>query len=428
MKKLLLILILLIGNLSFVYSQNFNGRLSSSVYTFERYDSADNSTTYARTFQMLTLNLGKQNVWLRSYMNFEGDLLEHASQIDNPRVRLYNLYLDVRDLWGAVFFKLGRQPVFNGLAGGVFDGGTLGFNYQGYKFMVYYGGNVPAYQDFDITDDLSNDYITGGEFTVYALTNWRFAAKYVNKNFQNPSYDAVRLDPNLNPIDVIIANESNKYEYASAEVSYDMPKIFRVDGRYNYDLTFETTSKVELSGRYEQVKNLGLSLYYNYREPRIRYNSIFSVFDYGNTWEIEGGIDYRIMNRYTLIGKFANVSYKDDTSQRLTLGVSSPYGGLTARKGFGYAGELDAISVYGAYGILKGLITPTLGLSFTSYKLSETAPTNEIVSLMAGTNVRPWRTFSFDIQGQYLNNKIYRDDWRLFLKLNYWFNTNFDLL
>jgi len=53
---------------------------------------------------------------------------------------------------------------------------------------------------------------------------------------------------------------------------------------------------------------------------------------------------------------------------------------------------------------------------------------NELVSLMAGTNIRPWRFLSFDVQGQYLNNKIYRNDWRLFLKVNYWFNTNLNLL
>ena len=428
MKKLLLILILFAGIFSFVYPQNFNGRLSSSLYTFERFDSANTSTTYARTFQMLNLNLGKQNVWLRSNMNFEGDLLESGSQIDNPRVRLYNLYLDVRDIWGAMFFKLGRQPIFNGLAGGVFDGGTLGLDYKGYKLFGYYGGNVPAYQDFEFTDDLSNDYITGGEFTVYALTDWRFSAKYVNKNFKNPAYDAVRLDPNLNPIDITIANASNKYEYLSGEISYSKPKIFRVDSRYDYDMNFETTSKVEVSGRYEQIDDVGISLYYNYREPRIRYNSIFSVFDYGNTWEIEGGLDYRIQNKYTISGKFANVSYNDETSQRLSLGLLTSFGGLTARKGFGYAGELDAISLYGAHALLDGLFTPTLGFSFTRYKQSETAQMNELVSLMAGTNIRPWRFLSFDVQGQYLNNKIYRNDWRLFLKVNYWFNTNLNLL
>jgi hypothetical protein len=32
------------------------------------------------------------------------------------------------------------------------------------------------------------------------------------------------------------------------------------------------------------------------------------------------------------------------------------------------------------------------------------------------------------LQGQYMNNKIYKDDYRFFLKLNYWFNTNLNLM
>ncbi|HEY7752100.1 MAG TPA: hypothetical protein VH917_07385 [Ignavibacteriaceae bacterium] len=425
MKKIFLILLLVTGLAAIAFPQNLNGRFSSSVYSFERIDTAEVSTNHLRTFQMLTLNFGKQNIWLRSYLNLETDIAEDL--VYDPRLRFYNLYLDVNNLWDIVFVKLGRQPLFNSIGGGVFDGGTLGFDYKGFRVLGYYGGNVPAYQKLEFTDDLSNDYVAGGELTVNALTDWRFAAKYINKNFLNPAYNTVRLDPDLNPIDVLIENNSNKYEFASAEISYSKPKLLRIDSRYQYDMTFETTSKVELSGRYEQVENLGVNLYYNYREPRIRYNSIFSVFDFGNTWEIEGGLDYRIQNKYTISGKFANVSFKDESSQRVTIGLNSPIGGITVRRNFGYAGELDVVSLYGAHTFLEGLITPNFGFSFTRYKQTESAPVNELVSLMAGTNIRPWRTFSVDLQGQYLNNKIYSNDLRLFLKLNYWFNTNFNM-
>ncbi len=423
MKKLLLLIVILICNTATSFSQNFNGRFSSSIYTFERFDTAGSSTTHARTFQMLTFNFGKDNVWFRSYLNLEADVAE--SLVNDPRLRFYNLYLDVRNLFGALFFKLGRQPLYNSIAGGVFDGGTLGFNYEGYKLLVYYGGNVPSYQKLEFTDDLSNDYILGGEFTVFAIPNWRLALKYVNKNFQSSSYTAERLDPNLNPIEVLVENKSHQYEFISGEVSYDIPDVFRTDVRYDYDVNYSTTSKFEVSGRYEQVENLGISLYYNYREPRIRYNSIFSVFDFGNTWEIEGGLDYLFDNRYTIIGKFANVSYKDETSQRVSLAISSPWGTLSGRKTFGYAGELDAISLYGAQSFMDGLLTPTLGLSFTSYKQSASSQRNELMTLLAGLNLRPWRSLSFDFQGQYLNNKIYQNDWRLFFKLNFWFNSKF---
>lgn len=422
MKKILLVF-LASGMLFINLPQSLNGRFSSSVYTFERFDTAGSSTTNARTYQMLSFNFGKENIWLRSNFNLESDIAN--KQKSDPRFRVYNLYADFQKIFDVASLKLGRQPLYNSITGGVFDGATVGLNYSGFKLLGYYGGNVPAYQKLELIDDWSNNYLLGGEFTVYALMDWRFSAKYINKNFASQSYTAVRLDPSLNPINVLIENQSNQYQFLSGEVSYHKQKFVSANVRYDYDLNFQTSSRFEISGRYEAVKNLGINAYYNYREPKIRYNSIFSVFDYGNTWEIEGGVDYLIANRYTLIGKFANVTYKDEESQRLTLGISSPYGTITARKNFGYSGEMDAISFYTAFAQLNGLLTPSLGFSYTRYKLAEEDPSNDLISVLAGTNYRPFRTLSFDIQGQYLNNKIYNNDWRLFFKLNFWFNTIF---
>jgi len=422
MKKILLIF-LASGMLFITLPQSLNGRFSSSVYTFERFDTSGSSNTQARTYQMLSFNFGKENIWLRSNFNLETDIAN--KQISDPRFRVYNLYADFQKIFDVASLKLGRQPLYNTVAGGVFDGATVGLNYSGYKFLAYYGGNVPAYQELKLIDNWSDNYLLGGEFTIYALTDWRFSAKYINKNFASQSYTAVRLDPDLNPIPFLIENQSNQYQFLSGEVSYHKQKFVSANVRYDYDLNFQTSSRFEISGRYEAVKNLGINAYYNYREPKIRYNSIFSVFDYGNTWEIEGGVDYLIANRYTLIGKFANVTYKDEESQRLTLGISSPYGTITARKNFGYSGEMDAISFYTAFAQLNGLLTPSLGFSYTRYKLAEEDPSNDLISVLAGTNYRPFRTLSFDIQGQYLNNKIYNNDWRLFFKLNFWFNTIF---
>jgi len=404
--------------------QSLNGRFSSSIYTFERFDTTGASNTQARTFQMLSFNFGKDKIWLRSNLNLEADIANSLKS--DPRLRFYNLYVDLQNLWDVVTLKLGRQPLFNSIAGGVFDGASVSLNHKGYKLQFYYGGNIPAYQKLEIIENWSDNYLLGGEFTIYALTDWRFSAKYINKNFASQSYTTTRLDPDLNPISVLIENKSNQYEFLSGEVSYHKQNSFSLNARYDYDLNFQTTSRGELSGRYEGIKNLGFNLYYNYREPKIRYNSIFSVFDYGNTWEIEAGADYLIDNKYTLLGKLANVAFKGETSQRLTLGVSSHWGSISVRKNFGYAGEMAVISLYTAFTVLEGYLTPSFGLSHTRYKLSKNDRINELISIMVGTNIRPFRTLSFDIQGQYLKNKIYYDDWRLFFKLNFWFNTIFN--
>ena len=75
---------------------------------------------------------------------------------------------------------------------------------------------------------------------------------------------------------------------------------------------------------------------------------------------------------------------------------------------------------------IEGLITPSIGISYSSYKLSKNDDTNHLTAILGGLNFRPLAFLSFDGQAQYMNNKIYKDDFRFFFKLNYWFNTNFN--
>lgn len=421
MKKIFFVFIMFSASVS-LFAQNINGRFSSSLYSFERFDTSNTSVQHIRTYQMLNLNMNYTDFSIRSYLNLEHDFAKEM--VDDPRLRFYNLYFEARNVFNAATIKLGRQPLFNSVAGGIYDGASLYVNKYNVQFTGFYGANVPAYQKFELIDDWNDNNILGGRLTTTALENFRFGVAYINKNFKPQSYNALRLDPDLNPITVLIENKSNQYEFVSGEASFYLPKLISVDTRYDYDLNFKKSSRVEFDARYEQVENLGLNLYYNYREPRIRYNSIFSVFDYGNTQEIEFGGDYRIDKNFTVIGKFGYVTYKDDDASRLGLGLATRYGTLNYRKTFGYAGEMDALSLYTAHSFLDGLVTPSLGVAFTSYKLSPDQEANDLISLLGGVNVRPFRKLSFDLQAQYMNNKIYKNDLRFLFKLNHWFNLN----
>jgi hypothetical protein len=427
MKKVLLFICCLISISTFPQDLNINGRFSSSVYSFERFDTTSLSGNYLTSFQMLNLNFNKDNVSLRTFMNYESDL---GDNIDgSPMMRFYNLFLEVRNLFDMATIKIGRQPAFNNAAGGIFDGLNIDLNQEYYKFNAYGGGNVPAYQKLEFTNHLGQNFIFGGKFSTDAVQNFQVTLSYIDKNFQQESYWATRLDAQLNPIQVLIDNNSTQYQFASAEVAYDDPKDkLSVITDYDYDLNFDQTSKVEIDGDYSPIDKLKLDFYYNFSNPLIRYNSIFSVFDYGSTQDVEIGADYILNKNITLTGKFGDVVYQDANSARITVGLNSNYGSLNYSKTFGYAGELDAISLYGAYTILQGLLTPSLGGSYTNYKLSPDAgaPTYDLTSVIAGINVRPLKSLSVDLQGQYMDNQIYKNDFRFFLKLNYWFNSNFN--
>jgi hypothetical protein len=420
MKKFILLLFL--GATAFISAQNINGRFSSSLYTFERYDSLNTSEQYLRAYEMLNLNLNYDKISIRSYLNFETDVMNDLET--DPRLRFYNLYLEARDILDIATVRLGRQPIINSVAGGVYDGASLTLKKTDYKLNAYFGGNVPAYQKFELIENFDENYLFGGKFTTTVLKDFQFGLGYVNKNFQPQKYTANRLNPDLNLIQVDIENKSNQYEFVTGEVNYNQKGLVSIFTRYDYDLNFNQTSKFEFDARTEAVDRLGINLYYNYRQPKIRYNSIFAVFDYGNTYEVEIGADYKINNMFTVIGKFGNVEYKDENSQRVALGLSTSYGSINFRKTFGYAGELDAVSLYSGYTFFEGLFTPSIGLSYTNYKLSPDDEANNITTLMVGANIRPFRSLSFDLQGQYMDNKIYKNDMRLFFKLNYWFNLN----
>ncbi len=420
MRKILFALMVILP--AVLFGQNINGRLSSALYTFERFDSQNSSEKYIRTFENIGLNFNLGSFSLITRTNFEANI---GNSLDNdPRVRFYNLYLEARKLFDVASIKVGRQSNFNNVAGGLFDGVDLKLEKWNFTISGFYGGNVPAYQKLEMTDDWKNDYILGGKIETGIIQNVRLALSYVDKNFKAVDYTSLRINNNLDPIQILIQQKSNQYKFISGEASYGLENIFNVYTQYDYDLNFNTTSKFEITGRYEQIKNLGVEIYYNYREPIIRYNSIFSVFDFGNTYEVETGLDYKFFDGLSVFGKYANVKYEDASSERFTLGFNTAFGSASYRKNLGYAGELEAVSVYAGYSFFEGYFTPSVGVSFTNYKLSEDSDKNNLTTILAGFNLRPWKNFSVDIQGQYMDNKIYKNDFRLLAKINYWFNTN----
>lgn len=407
-----------------MHAQNFSGRLSSSMYMFERYENQDESTLYTRGYQMAQLNLSEGKFSLRTSLNLENSF----DQGTESRLRFYNLYVEGRKLFDVVSFKLGRQPMFVGAIGGIFDGASVKASFDDVSVKAYYGGNVPAYQKLEMTDELGDDFVLGGEVSTSLLPYTHVSIGYIHKNFKPREYIAERLDEAMNPISLLIKENSNQFKFLTGKVTFDYDNIISVFGKYEHDMNYKKTSKIELEADYTQIENLTVSAYFNYREPRIRYNSIFSVFDYGNTQEIEVGATYNFPC-INIGARFGNVTYKTESSQRISVSANTDYGSVSYRKTLGYAGELDNLTLYGAHSFMDGMLTPSLGVSFTSYKLSkDEAESNSLMTLLAGVNVRSAKYLSFDLQGQYMNNELYKNDYRVFFKINYWFNTNLNLM
>lgn len=423
MKKIVPLLLLLTIPL---WAQNINGRLSSTVYSFERFESEDVSNNFLRFYQYGNFNLNKGQFTLRTSFLIEQDFVKKVK--NDPRVRFSNLYLEGRDLLGLATLKIGRQPLYHSVASGLFDGVNLALKFWKFKFSGYYGGNVPAYQKLALIDDWKNNYLFGGKVQGQ-FGDLFVGVGYLNKNYKSEDYLTTRLDDNYYPQLVLVHPGSSQFEFFNTEVGYDLNK-FSINSRLFYDLNFYKISRFEFTSDINFINNLGINIYYAFREPLIRYNSYFTIFEslVKNNQEFDVGLNYRFNSSLMFIGKFGLVKYTDESSSRISLGASTAYGIISYTKNFGYSGELDGISAYTNYRFLNGLLTPSLGIGYSNYKLSANSEKQSALYLLFGTNIRPWRVLSFDLQGQYLNNKIYKSDFRFFFKINYWFNTNLNIL
>lgn len=403
-------------------AQIFRGRLSSSFYTFERFETPGKSTTYMRGYQQLQLNIIEKQFSLHTSLNLENG---YSSALDSdPRLRFYNLYFEGKNLFNMATIKVGRQPVFKGIASGIFDGASLKVKYSDYSLETYYGGAVPAYQKLEIADNWSDNGIFVAGLSGLFFDQLKISAGYISKKFAVMDYFATRLDEQFNPVTFLIRKNSGNYQYLYGDFNYQPSGTeLNVNGSYEYDMNLFETGKADISIEYEAIDDFTVLAYGLYREPRVNYNSIFSVFDYGNMMEGELGLMYELNENFTFTGKFGMVEYKDENSSRFQLMANTKYGSLGYRAGTGYSGELSSLFLNLGYTFMEGFVTPTAAVAFTSYKLSKDDAENTLTTILAGCNVRPWKAFSFDIQGQYMDNKIYKNDMRLLLKLNYWFNT-----
>ena len=96
----------------------------------------------------MVLNVNEGNYSLRTRLNFETNFGDEL--FSDPRFRLYNLYFEARKVFDVATIKLGRQPIFNQVASGLFDGANLKLKFLTFTVQGYFGGNVPAYQELSL--------------------------------------------------------------------------------------------------------------------------------------------------------------------------------------------------------------------------------------------------------------------------------------
>ncbi|MDZ7292129.1 MAG: hypothetical protein ONB44_19825 [candidate division KSB1 bacterium] len=412
---------------SLVLAQTFSGRLTSSFYAFERSETANLTSSHARGYQSFQFDYGTNNLIFHTFGQLDNDF--NTRLAGDAKVRMYNFHLAWKNIARRAEIRLGRQPIFAGVAAGTIDGAQVKVRVTNWLRLKSFGGSLmPTNQRLKIIEDSGKNYMAGGQALIAPKSNLNISLSYFNKHQQRPGYEAERADSIGNVFTLFVEPSDRAYEYASVDASWEVKRT-SLYGRSDYDLLGDQLTRAEFSVRSEVSSNLVLSGNYIFRSPRLPWNSIFSAFNVEDNHEVEGGIYYRYKPSLRFYGNLAGIFYSGDNSRRLTLGFDLNHAGLSFVRRCGYAGDLNGINASFYYPLRQGTVMPSAQLSWASYKLDTNETSRQsLFSGAAGLLVRPWEVLTIDSQLQYLHNRFYSNDVRFLVRLQYWFFTKLGVL
>jgi hypothetical protein len=400
-------------------AQFFQLRLVSSAYAWQRQDTVDRSSQHLFGYQTAQLSLSQENIsfhtYLQGFNDFSGPLKNKGT------LRFYNLYVKYANFLDMIDVSFGRQMIFAGVGNGTIDGGLLSARFfdSRLKLLGYYGALPIANGQLKTSDDQAHNNMLGAQVVGSPGSIATLSLSYMRKLIKPETYWMTRALDSLGAVhSVEISPTAESEQYLSGDVSIDYD-IVSAYARTDADLNQEKISRVQLFTRVKVIEPLALTGEYIHREPRLSYNSIFWVFTYNAISEYELGAEYAICKDWQVFGKFGNVSYGDENSNRVTLGGNMKYASASLSWNTGYGGELAALSANAGYPLFDNTLTPTIMAGYASYKLSEDAPQSNAMNLGVGAVYRPFPILSLDMQVQWLRNNVYNNDVRLFFRASY---------
>jgi hypothetical protein len=394
--------------------QLLNGRFITSVYSWQQFDTVGVSKKFARGFQTAMFDVAQGDFSLHAH--FQGAVMLQHQLDELPDYRLYYGYARWRNIGDVADLSLGRLPFFAGVGSGTIDGALANIRFcdNTTRLNLYGGSSVAPDLAVKKWGPFNKNFAIGGQVLTTALQDWRFGVSYMNRQRERAGYWTT-----LRPDTIFLDPEQTKEQYASADVSYWFSEA-NLHARYDYNVDFKKTQRAQLNAKYVPADDWILSADYIHRAPRVPFNSFFAVFNIPASDEVEGGVDYSWMRFMRVFVRGAYVRYTNDQSFRYTVGAAHDFFSVSYRGGTGYAGELNSVSLQGSYPLCERMCIPTVGASFISYKLNPTDDTEKTIAASHGVIARPLQMLSVDVQGQWLNNKVYKNDVRIYAGVNLW--------
>jgi hypothetical protein len=373
----------------------------------------------------MQLNFGTSDYQFHTYLLATNDFV--TRQPSDPLLRAGNLYFEARNILDIVNLKAGRQPVFQRVGISSFDGLSADTRILGDRLsIVAFGGALPPIDEtFKLNSDLKDNMVYGAQASYSPLENLRIGGAYVDKTFKPESYYSLRRDSVDAPSDVrqvLIDPSSEASQFVSGDVFYYTENVTGYL-RLDYDLNFDEWNRTEATFRYSPITSLSADAGYFHRDSRLPFNSIFSVFDHSGTDEYDFGVNYLCTKDLEAFGSINKIYYEGDNSTQFTLGANVYLFTLNFSHNDGFAGNLNGVSAQFMYPLMDRKLMLIASGAVTSYKIlqADSLPTSRLYSGSIGLTCRPIDLLSLTLQGQYYQDPVYKNDFRGYLQVSYYF-------
>ncbi len=376
-----------------------------------------NITTYFNAYQTQPLDSTEKTSFLRAYQSFQFDLnrigtknlsvhtyfrsttdFKHKNSTD-PSTKIYNAYIDWKNIKKILDLKLGRQFLYVGVGNGTMDGFRFDLRpKQKVQLTGYVGFQLPEFQWTKI-DSWDKSHIFGGEIATTYLRDTRLAASYVRKERGT--------GPEQHLIGANLTHRHRTCDFFS---------------QYSYDLVYKRTQNFTFRTDGAAIRGkLYLSAEYQYRRPGILSSSIFSVFKQDTYSSLRFVGAYQPIKNFKLSSEYDLTLYKSDNSNRFRLGFEYAYVGVGMYLRRGYGGESN-----GVYGKLIYTLKKNLAFSASAdygrYKIDEEQESkDDVFALASRVEWEPIRNLKIALEVQDVRNKIKTYDLRLQGKASYRF-------
>ena len=287
-----------------VQATEIHGRASTVM---EWYDDPQEDTAVP-LHQYLQLNLtdiADKGYNFRFYGRLADDI-ENEVDVDS---RLYYAYLEKRDLYDGLDFRLGRQFISTTAGASVMDGLDLEYAFMSnYHVKLFGGGDVTEYDAYDVDSNGLWGVEAGGFFLDNALdANLSYMQKWYDGVL---SMELIGFDASYDWEGKLWLYNETQWDYLSDRLSYEL-----VGAKYRFDAPWT------------------LRLEYLYSLPVFSSTSIYSVFaveDYEEVlaeavWTIKPGVQSFFRYWHEIYDEFKDANVYEVGIEKLRTGKFSGY-------------------------------------------------------------------------------------------------------